>query len=160
MTKTFNKGKVLLVALATLLLVVLMTSAAFASEYVAEVTIEDTTTGYTDFGTAWQAALDGSDGDGSTVKLLTDWIAPDGVFYYTVTSSAGTVTERGSQDGAISMQAYHTGFLYPHITIDLNGYKIDRNLSSKTSDGHVIYIEHGKLTIMDSSPLGTGKITG
>ena len=39
-----------------------------------------------------------------------------------------------------------------NLTIDLNGHTIDRNLSSETSDGHVIYMDiYGSLTIMDTS---------
>lgn len=50
------------------------------------------------------------------------------------------------------------------ITLDLNGYKIDRALTEYKTDGHVFFI-NGKLTIMDSSDAGkngtgTGMITG
>lgn len=51
------------------------------------------------------------------------------------------------------------------VTIDLAGYTLNRNLSSKKSDGNVIEVfENATLTIKDSSATdsnpGTGKITG
>lgn len=46
-----------------------------------------------------------------------------------------------------------------NVTIDLNGHTITRNLSSKKSDGEVIYVKkNANLVINDS--VGTGKITG
>lgn len=48
-----------------------------------------------------------------------------------------------------------------NITIDLNGYTIDRNLSEPTRDGYVIKVENNAtLTIKDSSSSGNGIITG
>lgn len=45
------------------------------------------------------------------------------------------------------------------VTIDLNGHKLDRQLTSSDSDGHVIEVTDGSdLTIKDS--IGTGIITG
>ena len=47
------------------------------------------------------------------------------------------------------------------VTIDLNGYTINRNLSSRKKNGHVIEVfGGGTLTIKDSSFEGSGKITG
>ena len=45
------------------------------------------------------------------------------------------------------------------IDLDLAGYKLDRNRTSTDSDGHVIEV-FGKLTVVDSSASGSGKITG
>ena len=45
------------------------------------------------------------------------------------------------------------------VTLDLNGYTINRNLSSETTNGYVIKNE-GTLTIKDTSNGGTGTITG
>lgn len=45
------------------------------------------------------------------------------------------------------------------ITLDLNGYTIDRDLDEAKDNGYVITNE-SYLTIKDSSPLQTGKITG
>ena len=47
------------------------------------------------------------------------------------------------------------------VTIDLNGYKIDRNLTTAVySDGCVFYINCGNLTIADTSTAQNGQITG
>ena len=47
------------------------------------------------------------------------------------------------------------------VTIDLNGYRIDRNLSSAETDGQVIIINSGKtVTIKDTSDDHKGLITG
>ena len=45
------------------------------------------------------------------------------------------------------------------VTIDLNGYKIDRNLTSQLENGAVINVS-GSLTVKDGSSGETGKITG
>jgi len=45
------------------------------------------------------------------------------------------------------------------ITLDLNGYTIDRDLDEAVEKGYVIQ-NNSYLTIKDSSPLQTGKITG
>ena len=48
-----------------------------------------------------------------------------------------------------------------NATIDLNGYAINRNLSSPSSSGSVMVIYDGaSLTLLDSSAGGTGRITG
>lgn len=49
------------------------------------------------------------------------------------------------------------------VTIDLNGYKIDRNLTTAVDNGSVFYINGGNLTINDTSTTDVskqGKITG
>ncbi len=47
------------------------------------------------------------------------------------------------------------------VTIDLNGYKLDRNLSEAVRGGSVIYVsEYSKLTVADSSGNNSGLITG
>ena len=46
------------------------------------------------------------------------------------------------------------------VTLDLNGYTIDRGLTSGTYHGYVIVVDDGELTIRDSSKEETGKITG
>lgn len=45
------------------------------------------------------------------------------------------------------------------VTIDLNGYTIDRNLKTSISNGSVI-INYGNLTITDTSTAKDGKVTG
>ena len=45
------------------------------------------------------------------------------------------------------------------VIVDLNGYKMDRNRSSSTGDGHVFNVKNdGELTLRDSA--GTGVLTG
>ncbi|MBR1560563.1 MAG: hypothetical protein IJ646_10025 [Clostridia bacterium] len=46
------------------------------------------------------------------------------------------------------------------MTLDLNGYTVDRNLTKKASDGSVIYVTGGKLTVTDTSRDKAGRITG
>ncbi|MBQ7521801.1 MAG: DUF2190 family protein, partial [Clostridia bacterium] len=47
------------------------------------------------------------------------------------------------------------------VTIDLNGYKLDRNLSEAVENGSVIYVSaNSKLTVADSSGNNSGLITG
>ena len=77
-----------------------------------------------------------------TVTLFEHWVATNGNF-----------TGSGTEDGYLYMDNKNLD-----ITIDLNGYTIDRGLKSAISDGQVFRIDNGKLTITDS--IGTGKITG
>ena len=97
------------------------------------------------------------------VILVYDWIAGESS---TLKTSFGT-------DAA----AYLSGRIYVpegvNIVLELNGRKIDRNLvhleegeggvnvdkSTPVANGHVILVQ-GNLTILDSSELQTGKITG
>ena len=105
---------------------------------------------FTDFGKGWGYALEQSLENPTTVTLGADWIARDGKFF--------CVDEDGDEYGS------NNGYLYINdnhiLTIDLNGHKIDRNLSEPTKDGVVfwLYDYDAKLTIKDS--LGGGKITG
>ena len=101
---------------------------------------------FTDFGEGWVYAVDQSQLQPTTIVLFDDWVAPDGEFDYS------DYTDNGALD---------LNDLTMNLTIDLNGHTIDRNLSSETSDGHVIYMDiYGSLTIMDTSEEKTGTITG
>lgn len=46
------------------------------------------------------------------------------------------------------------------VTIDLNGHILNRNLTKRKDNGHVIEVRAGELTIKDSTGSGKGKITG
>jgi len=46
-----------------------------------------------------------------------------------------------------------------HVTLDLNGHTVDRNLTEPTENGNVITVK-GELTLRDSSTEQTGVITG
>ena len=65
--------------------------------------------------------------------------------------------------GNIADHAYKNGSIYlpsnANIAIDLQGHKINRNLTAAKVGGHVFVIE-GKLTIEDSSDNNAGVITG
>lgn len=82
-------------------------------------------------------------------KLFADWTAEGGSF------GKGS----GFKNGAISVPSDKI------ITIDLNGFAIDRDLSEKqtpTRNGMVVYMENGSfLTVKDSSPesIHKGRIT-
>lgn len=44
------------------------------------------------------------------------------------------------------------------VTIDLNGHKLSRNLSSHSSDGHVIWVHNGSTLTLKSTAKEDGKI--
>ncbi len=71
------------------------------------------------------------------LKLGADWRAENGRFS----------TKTGFKSGAIAVPENKI------ISIDLNGYMIDRGLKSVTANGMVFYIDNGaELTIKDSEP--------
>ncbi|MDE6273696.1 MAG: hypothetical protein K2L87_01445, partial [Clostridiales bacterium] len=59
---------------------------------------------------------------------------------------------------------YYYGALYvpsgANVILELNGHTVNRNFTSASSYGYVIYVNGGTLTIRDSSAGQTGKITG
>lgn len=114
---------------------------------VMEVTVDDQTYTFCDFGDGWGFALTAAEyGTPTSIKLLKDWVAPDGKFEY----------NKGSYYGSLYIDDSDVD-----LTIDLNGYKIDRNLDTATSNGSVFYIESAsKITIIDNSQAGSGMITG
>ncbi len=89
-----------------------------------------------------------------------------------VNASGGTITLLKNIDGTSKVFGLGTPITFTGgtkvnpIILDLNGYTINRGLSAPTTDGSVIKIEGGTLTIKDSSatkPDGTngiGTITG
>ncbi|MGN0823786.1 MAG: hypothetical protein ACI4MB_01815, partial [Candidatus Coproplasma sp.] len=86
-----------------------------------------------------------------TVTLTRDWIAYD---YETYKTAFGV-------DGS----AYYYGAIYlptnKSIILDLNGYTIDRNLTSKDARTNgMVFLVNGNLEITDSSSSQSGKITG
>ena len=122
-----------------------------ASDAVMAVAIDGAETStFTDFSQGWKYALEQSLDKHTTVKLLADWVAPNGEFY--ITSANGW--QYGTSDGSLYLNQNFD------ITIDLNGHKIDRNLSEAKDHGMVFYLNNDdcKLTIKDS--VGGGKITG
>ncbi len=105
---------------------------------------------YNDFAEGWNIATAASN---AAVKLLTDWEAVEGSFG--TGNGFGTGTD-STGSGAILVPPGKT------ITLDLNGYTINRNLTQGTPNGNVITVK-GALTIEDNSNTDVdsqGKITG
>lgn len=96
----------------------------------------------------WLYALEQSKTTDVKITLNADWKARKGNFDYGAAGSTG---------GAL----YISDDCTHNITIDLNGYTIDRGLTQPVENGLVFYIDtYGSLTIMDSSEEQTGTITG
>lgn len=90
-------------------------------------------TNYSDFSVGWNEAVGNNNTENTTVKLLTDWTAE-------VDATYGT--SFGTGDGFVDGQIYipdkltHRKF----ITLDLNGYTIDRHLTTADKTGSVIVV--------------------
>ena len=123
----------------------------YVSEYAAIVFNEHYTAGYTDIGKAWADALKQSLTHPTTFKLFSDWIATEGKFY----AENADGKEYGTDDGYLDIDDENID-----LTIDLNGHIIDRNLDEPVSNGYIMYIGEGLVTITDTSEEGNGKITG
>ena len=112
----------------------------------------ETGIGFTDFGEGWVYAVDQSRTRPVTIKLYEDWIANGTGFEYSDYTDDG----RLYLDDGLYIDNHDM-----NLTIDLNGHTISRNLTSATSDGHVLYMNvEGSVTITDSSDSKTGTITG
>ncbi|MDE5896410.1 MAG: hypothetical protein K2H43_01190 [Clostridia bacterium] len=92
----------------------------------------------------WFVSRSASTGTWQTVKLYSAWTA--------AASSTGFGVSNGSA-GALSVPAT------AKIILDLNNYTLNRNYSSATGSGYVIYVA-GQLIIRDSSSSGGGIIRG
>lgn len=113
---------------------------------VASVKNSSSDTNYTTFREAWQEAtnMETSQENRATVKIFSNLSAVDDSFGISVDSTNYNYIYLGSDD---------------FITLDLNGYTIDRNLSEPQSGGYVIKNE-GNLIINDTSEQRNGSITG
>ena len=106
-------------------------------------------TEYTSHSLGWAEAVNlAKSGKDTTVKLFADWIAENGSF---VAKDKGG-SEYGTSNGHIYVNTNK-------LTLDLNGYTIDRNLA-EGKEGHVLCVEDCKFTIDDTSETKLGKITG
>ena len=95
----------------------------------------------------WVYAIEQSQKNDVKLTLYRDWVAHNSKFSY----------RKGTYNGALYIS---DNCLY-NITIDLNGYTIDRGLTEPEKDGWVFYMNtKGSLAIMDSSKEQTGTITG
>ena len=134
----------------------------FISDYAAYSIAEyDGAVYLSDAETKYVAGADGTE----TLGLFKDALAA-------VNASGGTITLLKNIDGTSKVFGLGTPITFTGgtkvnpIILDLNGYTINRGLSAPTTDGSVIKIEGGTLTIKDSSatkPDGTngiGTITG
>ena len=112
----------------------------------ATVEFDGTTTNYATFAEAWSAATSASTSEDSQAKIT----------LYADVDSTEYQTAAAAQTNSYSYLCVESN---KYITIDLNGYTIDRGLTALTSNGYVISVAGG-LTIMDTSTSQTGTITG
>ncbi len=110
-----------------------------ADEVCATVSSGGTQTDYSSFQEAWSRACELGSSSEVTFTLRQSWRATDGSF------GSGT----GFSNGALSYSGAKM------LTLDLNGYCIDRGLSSPVSNGEVICV-NSRMTIIDS---GSGEYT-
>lgn len=131
--------------------------------YVMKVVADGITTYYDDFGEGWVFAVETSEETPTVVTLYRDWYAGDtnsnGVIdsgetpgYFKYYNEDGD--EYGTINGALTTEQTM------HLTLDLNGHTISRNLEKPVANGSVFYINCKTLYITDSSESQTGKITG
>ena len=121
-------------------------------------TNEGETVYFDDISDAWSTAIKWcKNGKKVKIKLNDDWIATK---YADGTTSFGNGV--GFKNGAIWTDCGKANiYLYmDQITLDLNGHKIDRNLTKSIKDGSVIIVERTPLKIIDSSGTNNGLITG
>lgn len=102
----------------------------------------------------------------ATVKLYSDWDAGTSTSnstpyfnYVTVDNGGWTGIYNGAPDNAAFYQGAIRVGSGRQVLLDLNGYKIDRKLTSANQYGYVIFVQ-GSLRIIDTSKGGTGMITG
>ncbi len=107
---------------------------SYAEEPCATVNSNGTSVSYSSFSEAWSKAVDLGNSGEVTLVLNKDWQADS-------TGSLGSGS--GFNNGALSYSGGN------NLTIDLNGYSIDRNLFKPISGGAVIYV-NSTVTITDS----------
>lgn len=110
---------------------------------------------YTDFMQGWQYAVSTAKTNTPVlVKLYADWLPnmADKSYQY-VNPDSPFDMELGTKQGSLCVEK-------GNITINLNGYSINRGLESKAYDGQVMSAFDCTLTIKDTSAAQTGKITG
>ncbi len=105
-----------------------------AEEPCATVNSNGTSVSYSSFSEAWSKAVDLGNSGEVTFMLNKDWQAD---------SSGSLGSGSGFDNGALSYSGGN------NLTIDLNGYSIDRNLFKPTSGGNVLYV-NSTVTITDS----------
>ncbi len=131
--------KIIALALALMLCAALCVPSLADNDVCATVSSGGTDTDYGSFEEAWSRACELGNSSEVTFTLRQSWIASDGSF------GSGT----GFQNGALSYSGAEM------LTLDLNGFCIDRGLSSPVSRGEVICV-NSRMTIVDS---GSGEYT-
>ena len=118
---------------------------------IGSVTVNNATTFYYDTPTSGGASAmwaEAAKADSAMVKLYADWRAKDG-------SQLAADGKGGAFAGALCIASGS------EITIDLNGFAIDRTLDVAIDNGEVIYVESGAtLNLTDTSGTHEGRITG
>jgi hypothetical protein len=110
-------------------------------------------TGYGDFAEGWNAAVGDENTAYTAVKIFADWTAATDATYDTSFGTGVGFYDGTNQAGSICVPEDK------HITLDLNGFTIDRNLNEPCSDyGGWVIANLGTLSICDSGTGGT--ITG
>ena len=118
---------------------------------------------YTDFAAGWNAALgaDSTQASPVTVKLLADWTAVAAELTWLGSPYPTTTFGTGAGFGYDGTLGNNSGNIFvpenKHITLDLNGHKINRNGPTNPRLGNVIRVS-GNLTLTDTG--GNGVITG
>lgn len=135
----FMKLKKIISFALVLMLCTVLCVPAFADEVCATVSSGGTQTDYSSFEEAWSKAVTLGSSSEVTFTLRQSWRATDGSF------GSGT----GFSNGALSYSGAKM------LTLDLNGYCIDRGLSTPVSSGEVICV-NSRMTIIDS---GSGEYT-
>ncbi len=126
--------KLIWLAITLALAMVLCIPAYAEDEVCATVITERLELSYTSFAEAWSKAVELGASSEVTFRLNQDWKADD---------SGSLGSGSGFQNGGLSYSGAK------NLTLDLNGYSIDRNLFKPTSNGEVIYVG-SVLTIADS----------
>ena len=131
--------KIIALALALMLCAALCVPSLADNDVCATVSSGGTDTDYGSFAEAWSRACELGNSGEVTFTLRQSWIASDGSF------GSGT----GFSNGALSYSGAEM------LTLDLNGFCIDRGLSTPVSRGEVICVG-SRMTIVDS---GSGEYT-
>lgn len=120
------------------------------SPYAMSITANGSTVNYDSAEQGWAYALKQSLTYPVTITLLADWNAPAGFYGLDENNE-----EYGTYHGCLYLD-----YNYTDLTIDLNGYSINRGLTSATDWGHVLYCNDGDVTLTIKDSVGGGKITG
>ena len=107
---------------------------AYAEDTCATVTSNNKSTSYASFEEAWNSAVELGQSNEVTFTLNKNW---------TANASGALGSGTGFKSGGLSYSKAND------LTIDLNGYSIDRNLFKPQSTGAVIYV-NSTMTIVDS----------